>query len=110
MFTDFIKQILGAERRLTSNRLENAEPSVSVKKDSNEPIPEKYRKDIEALRKKYGDSFSTGLCIEVSLRELLELCPRERRRTDSYQGLVSYLKNHYGVTLKIHSQKSKTTL
>ena len=70
----------------------------------------KYGSDIEALKQKYGDSFSTGLCIEISLKEILELCPRERKRTDSYQGLVSYLKSHYGVTLRIHSQKSKQTL
>lgn len=107
MFTEFIKQILGAERGSISNRLENAEPSVSVRKDSNEPIPEKYRKDIEALRKKFGDSFSTGFCIEVTLRELLELCPRDRRRTDAYIGLVSYLKNNYDITLTIKSQKTK---
>ena len=107
MFTEFVKQILGAERHSVSNRLENAEPSVSVKKDSNEPIPEKYRKDIEALRKKYGDSFSTGFCIEVTLRELLELCPRDRRKTDAYIGLVSYLKNNYDITLTIKSQKKK---
>ena len=107
MFAEFIKQILGAERRSVSNRLENAEPSVSVKKDSNEPIPEKYRKDIEALRKKYGDSFSTGFCIEVTLRELLELCPRDRRKTDAYIGLVSYLKINYDITLTIKSQKKK---
>ena len=107
MFEQFIARILGAERRSVSNRLENAKPSVSVKKDSNEPIPEKYRKDIEALRKKYGDSFSTGFCIEVTLRELLELCPRDRRKTDAYIGLVSYLKNNYDITLTIKSQKKK---
>lgn len=46
MFTDFINRILGAERRLSlSNRLENnAEPSVIVTKDSNRPIPEKYKR------------------------------------------------------------------
>lgn len=107
MFEQFIARILGYERISTPNRLENAEPSVSAKKDSNEPIPEKYRKDIEALRKKYGDSFSTGFCIEVTLRELLELCPRDRRRTDAYIGLVSYLKNNYDITLTIKSQKKK---
>ena len=91
MFTDFIKQILGAERRTTtSNRLENAVPSVIAKKDSNKPIPEKYEKDIEALRKKYG-----------------EICPRERRRTDAYTGLISFLKAKLGITLIIKSQKSK---
>lgn len=108
MFTDFIKQILGAERRTTtSNRLENAVPSVIAKKDSNKPIPEKYEKDIEALRKKYGENFKTGLCIEITLKELLEICPRERRRTDAYTGLISFLKAKLGITLIIKSQKSK---
>lgn len=55
MFTKFIKQILGAERRSVSNRLENAAPSVIVKKGSTEPIPEKYKKDIAALQEKYGN-------------------------------------------------------
>ena len=41
MFAEFIKQILGTERRSVSNRLENAVPSVIAKKDSNKPIPEK---------------------------------------------------------------------
>ena len=44
MFIDFISRILGAEKVSVSNRLENdAEPSVIVTKDSNRPIPEKYR-------------------------------------------------------------------
>lgn len=81
-----------------------------VRSDETTKTNSKYESDIEALKQRYGDSFSTGLCIEVSLKEILELCPRERRRTDSYQGLVSYLKSRYGVTLRIHSQKSKQTL
>ena len=45
MFIDFISRILGAEKVSVSNRLENnAEPSVIVTKDSNRPIPEKYKK------------------------------------------------------------------
>lgn len=81
-----------------------------VGSDETTKTSSKYESDIEALKQKYGDSFSTSFCIEVSLKEILELCPRERRRTDSYQGLVSYLKNRYGVTLRIHSQKSKQAL
>lgn len=71
------------------------------------PIPEKYEKDVEALRKKYGENFKTGFCIEVTLKELLEICPRERRRTDAYTGLISFLKGKMGITLNIKSQKSK---
>ena len=83
-----------------------ADPGVTVKKDS-KPIPEKYEKDIEALRKKYGENFKTGLCIEITLKELLEICPRERKRTDAYTGLVSYLSKELGIKLTIKSQKSK---
>lgn len=72
-----------------------------------QPIPEKYEKDVEALRKRYGENFKTGLCIEITLKELLEICPRERRRTDAYTGLISFLKAKLGITLNIKSQKSK---
>lgn len=72
-----------------------------------QPIPEKYEKDVEALRKRYGENFKTGLCIEVTLKEFLEICPRERRRTDAYTGLISFLKGKMGITLNIKSQKSK---
>lgn len=72
-----------------------------------QPIPEKYEKDVEALRKRYGENFKTGLCIEITLKELLEICPRERRRTDAYTGLISFLKGKLGITLNIKSQKSK---
>lgn len=108
MFEQFIARILGAERRSVSNRLENAKPSVSVKKDSNEPIPEKYRKDIVGLEKKYGSLSSlTGLSISLTLKEALEIMPRERRRVDAYEGLKNYLKRIYGIELTIKSQKTK---
>ena len=110
MFTDFINRILGAERRPSvSNRLENdAVPSVIVKKDSNKPIPEKYRKDVEALQSKYGDAFKTGLCINLILQEALSIMHRERKRIDSYRGLQSYLMKEWDITLTITSQKTKS--
>jgi len=111
MFTDFINRILGAEPRLSvSNRLENdAVPSVIVKKDSTKPIPEKYQRDIEALRQKYGDAFKTGLCINLTLQEALSIMPRvKRKRIDSYRGLQSYLMKEWDITLTITSQKTKS--
>lgn len=110
MFTDFINRILGAERRPSvSNRLENdAVPSVIVKKDSTKPIPEKYQRDIEALRQKYGDAFKTRFCIDLTLQEALSLMQRERKRVDAYSGLISYLKRELGITLTITSQKTKS--
>lgn len=114
MFTDFINRILGAEPRSSvSNRLENTtEPSVIVKKDSNKtitkPIPEKYRKDVASLQSKYGDAFKTGFCINLTLQEALIIMPRDRKRVDSYAGLISYLKREQGITLIIKSQKTKS--
>ena len=111
MFTDIIKQILGAERRSVSNRLEKAAPSVIVKKDSTEPIPEKYKKDVAALEGKYGNLSSlTGLSISLTLKEALEIMPRNRRRVDAYEGLKNYLKREYGIELLIQSQKTKQIL
>ncbi|WP_347152764.1 MULTISPECIES: hypothetical protein [Phocaeicola] len=107
MFIDFISRILGAEKVSVSNRLENAEPSVIVTKDSTKPIPEKYQRDIEALRQKYGDAFKTGFCINLTLQEALSIMPRDRKRVDSYAGLISYLKREQGITLTIKSQKTK---
>lgn len=106
MFIDFISRILGAEKVSVSNRLENnAEPSVIVTKDSNRPIPEKYKKDVASLRSKYGDDLKTGFCIILTLQEALSIMPRDRKRVDSYAGLISYLKREQGITLTIKSQK-----
>ena len=108
MFIDFISRILGAEKVSVSNRLENdAEPSVIVTKDSNRPIPEKYRKDVALLQSKYGDAFKTGFCIILTLQEALSIMARDRKRVDSYAGLISYLKREQGITLTIKSQKTK---
>ena len=113
MFTDFINRILGAEQKPSPSRLDNniAEPSVIVRKDSNKtfpkPIPEKFKKDVEALQDKYGDAFETGLCISITLQKALSIMPRERRRIDAYRGLLSFLKEKLGIILSITSQKTK---
>ena len=112
MFAELIARILGAERRSVSNRLENAEPSVIVKRDSNsKPVPEKYKKDVATLEEKYGSLSSLiGLSITITLKEALEIMPRNRRRIDAYEGLRNYLKREYGIELTIKSQKTKETL
>lgn len=92
-----------SERQVRETTPGVIEKSSSIAK----PIPEKYEKDVEALRKRYGESFKTGLCIDLTLKEALEIIPRERRRTDAYTGLISFLKGKMGITLNIKSQKSK---
>lgn len=107
MLTQIMNRILGTELGLGSNRQVNTTPDV-IEESSNSPrIPKKYREDIESLQEYYGESFKTGLCIKITLQELLELCPRERKRIDAYRGLVSYLEKNWGIVLKILSQKTK---
>lgn len=109
MLENLISKILGVEREPMPNRQDTfTAPDVTEKAVSSEPIPEKYQRDIEALRQKYGDAFKTGLCINLTLQEALSIMHRERRRIDSYSGLVSYLKKEWNITLTITSQKTKT--
>ena len=68
---------------------------------------DKYDSDVKALKERYRVEFETGVCIRIPLKEILEICPRERKRVDAYTGLVSHLKREYGVELIINSNKSK---
>ena len=89
------------ERQVVDNTKETC-PDVIEKTGSN-----RYESDIEVLKARYRDDFKTGLCIETTLQEMLGICPRERKRSDAYKGLVGYLKRNYGITLVIHSNKNK---
>lgn len=110
MFENLINKILGVEREPIPNRQDTfIAPDVTEKAVPHEPIPEKYQRDIEALRQKYGDAFKTGLCINLTLQEALSIMPRvKRRRIDSYRGLQSYLMKEWDITLTITSQKTKS--
>lgn len=105
MFMNLIRTFFGSTQKCLPERQVKEEsvcPDVIEKTDD-----DKYESDVEALRTKFGDSFKSGVCIETTLKEMLELCPRERKRSDAYTGLVGHLKRNYGITLIIKSQKSK---
>ena len=110
MFENLINKILGLEREPIPNRQDTfTVPDVTEKAVSSEPIPEKYQRDIEALRQKYGDAFKTGLCINLTLQEALSIMHRERKRIDAYSGLEKKIKKDWNITLTITSQKTKPT-
>lgn len=62
----------------------------------------KYDADIAALTAIYG----TGVCIDIELQELLKICPRDRKRIEAYNGLVSELAKR-GTVLTIKSRKTR---
>lgn len=109
MFTEYINRILESERDFGSNRQEEVTTPDVIEKSSiiDKTIPEKYKKDIEALPKMNGENFKTGLCINITLQEALMIIPKERARVDAFRGLISFLKGKMGIELNIKSQKSK---
>lgn len=66
----------------------------------------KFLRDLEALRDS-GYSLSSGSKIEITLQEILKICPRDRKRVDAYNSLKSYLNDEFGCSLYITSQKTK---
>lgn len=58
-------------------------PDVIEEKEHIVIIPEKFKDDIQKLQDYCGVELRSGLCIEIELRELLEILPRERRRKHS---------------------------
>lgn len=103
MLVELLNRFFGGCREETPPR-----PNVAVGvKERDSKRDEKYCFDIEALKQRYGAEFKSGVCIEIPLKEIINLCPRKRRRADAYIGLIGYLQKEYGVTLKITSNKTK---
>ena len=108
---NFMQYILGTDRNFKEQRIERevlteevVEPTIGQNK---EIIPEKFRKDISILESKYGELFISGLCINLTLQETLDLLPRQRPRVSAYDSLTKYLKGTREITLTIKSNKSK---
>lgn len=68
---------------------------------------DEYESEIKALQSYCGKPLSKGLRINIQLKELLEIIPQKRKRIDSYNKLVRYMKSAFGVDLIISSQKTK---
>ena len=98
---------LTGEVEYPESRQEGVAPDVNVNKENTVIVPDKFKKDIEALENYTGSKLESGLCIRVDLSELLTVIPRERKRTDAYNTLVQYLKDEFGIDLIINSKKQK---
>ena len=102
MIVEYLNRLFGGCREAPPDSREVVDEVKNGNKRS-----DKYDSDVKALKERYRVEFETGVCIEIPLREILEICPRERRRVDAYTGLASHLKSEYGVILKITSNKTK---
>ena len=87
---------------------------VELSLDSKEQT-NKFSDDIAALSQKFPQLTSLlatnkneqELVLEISLKEIFVLCPRNRCRLDRYEKLQEYLKENHNTTLIIKSQKTK---
>ena len=101
MIVEYLNRLFGGCRETPPDSIE----AVGEVKDGSKRS-DKYDSDVKALKERYRVEFETGVCIRIPLKEILEICPRERKRVDAYAGLVSHLKREYGVELIINSNKS----
>ena len=102
MIVTFLRDLFGGCGVASPN---SRVPVDEVKNGSK--VSNKYDSDVKALKERYRIEYETGVCIRIPLKEILEICPRVRKRVDAYTGLVSHLKREYGVELVINSNKSK---
>lgn len=98
---------LTGEVEYPEDRLDRVSPYVITNKVNTVIVPDKFKRDIEALETYIGRKLESGLCIKVDLSELLTVIPRDRKRTDAYNTLVKFLKDEFGITLAINSKKQK---
>ena len=91
-FSQFVTFIAGLYEQATT-----PETEVIVKDETG-----KYATDIKALSSYYP--MKQGDEIIITLQELLEICPRKRRRSDAYKGLIAELCEH-GISLTIKTNR-----
>ncbi len=85
-----------------------AQPEKSVISAPSVKGDDPYADDIHRLEDALneGRPLDNGLCIDITLQDILQIISKRRRRVDAYRGLVSRL-NKMGVTLTITSNKTK---
>ena len=104
MFATII-QLLNGDGMFPLSRQSNAATDETTKNSI--IIPEKYRRDIETLQVLYPDAFKNKTEIVMTLREALDVLPRDRERTDAYKALAVWMNNNLNISLTIKSRKSK---
>lgn len=97
---------LSVNRQVIAPRDETPKESKTIIRKT--IVPEKFEKDIQALKEFVGESgFQPGTKISLTLQEMLKIAVRERARTDAYSSLIRFLKEEMDIELIITSNKTK---
>ena len=108
MFDNIFNALFGTGRRTEVHQepiFTDAEPTTDGKIETAIPALS-IEDEIQVLAHHFG-GLASGMKLEIELRELLNICPRNRRKADSYYQLKKHLKDDYGVELIITSRTSK---
>lgn len=102
--------LLNGDREITDNR-QTAATDVTDKSSTKEiKIPQKFKADVETLMNLYPSAFENKHGIVMTLKEAVEIIPRDRVRTDSYKALQEWLLTNMGVKLSVRSRKYHGTV
>ena len=96
-------EVVKREGQESASPKETSGVDESVKpNDNRSTTPLDISGDIKRLEDTFleGHPMERGCIIETTLRELLSVCPRKRKRSDAYRKLINAL-NEMGVELKI---------
>ena len=105
--TETVQQPMTDYRRFCLEAEGKSELNAATADMDNGQQPENpYSGEIKRLEDALfdGHPLQSGLCIDITLQDLLEICPRKRRRKDAYRSLQRELSD-MGVTLNIKSRK-----
>lgn len=102
--------LLNGDRESTSNRQSAATDVIAKDSTIEFKIPQKFKADVETLMNLYPSAFENKHGIVMTLKEAIEIIPRERARTDSYKALQEWLLSNTGVKLSVRSRKYHGTV
>ena len=92
-------------RDLTDEEVERIRAVIDESQMVEGDLRREIAMNIKRLQEKYD--LHEGLVINVSLKEFRGICERDYPKIEAYLGLKKYLLRTFGVTLNIHSQKTK---
>ena len=109
MFKTIIS-LLNGDRETTYNRQSATADVIAESSTIEIKIPQKFKADVETLMNLFPSAFENKHGIVMTLKEAVEIIPRDRVRTDSYKALQEWLLANTGVKLSVRSRKYHGTV
>lgn len=110
MIGNLWNSLFGEGKTTIATTPQTAKPIRKVDSSTEAPVVALTLEDeLNILARHFGGIVS-GNTYEIELRELLSICPRQRKRADAYYLLKKLLKDQYDVDLVITSRTNKNTV